>query len=225
MTRRTGLDGYADAAAPRTVLIVDDHPLYRSGLKTALAPLSVEFGEAASLLAAIDALEQRRVDLILYDWHLPDSGGCRGLAAIRHLAPGVPVVVISADDDEAVQIAAASMGAADFMSKATDAQRMREVLCGLLCDAARPPQRAPRSSVAALTRRQHDVLQLMARGDSNKRIADRLGIAETTVRAHVSDILEVTRSRNRTEAVVRAQREGLVGAGRRHPEPRARSLG
>lgn len=198
------------------VLVVDDHPLYRSGLKVALAPLAVEFGEAATLLGAIDALGARRFELILYDWHLPDGGGCKGLVALRQLAPGVPVVVISADEDEAIAFAAASIGAAACLSKSTDAQGLRAALGKLL--GATPGAPGPSHPVAqrsmaaarAMTRRQHDVLQLLARGDSNKRIAARLGIAETTVRTHVSDLLQLLQARNRTEAVVLAQRAGLI---------------
>ena len=80
----------------KSALVVDDHPLYRAGLILALGPLSIRFEEAAGLLGALDALSLRRFDLVLYDWHLPDGGGCKGLVAIRQIAPDVPVVVIMA---------------------------------------------------------------------------------------------------------------------------------
>lgn len=215
MHSAAGLEGPIEVGERPAVLIVDDHPLYRGGLKAALAPLAVEYGEAATLLGAIDALGARRFELILYDWHLPDGGGCRGLVALRQLAPAVPVVVISADEDEAIAFAAASIGAAACLSKSTDAPGLRAALGKLLGatpGAPAPSHPAARSMAAAraLTRRQHDVLQLLARGDSNKRIAAWLGIAETTVRAHVSDLLQLMQARNRTEAVVLAQRAGLI---------------
>ncbi len=207
------------AAAHKRVLMIDDHPLFRSGLRAALLqsgpPLRID--EASTLLAAIDALaEPSAFDLILYDWHLPDGGGCKGLTAICQLAPGVPVAVISADEDEAVRLAALAIGAVACLSKAIDARHLREVLEGLLLGAAAPPRSSEHADGrptprAALTPRQHDVLQLMARGDPNKRIARQLGIAEATVRAHVSDILRHVRARNRTEAVVMAGRDGLLG--------------
>ncbi len=207
----------AAPASPRRLLMIDDHPLFRAGLRSTLQQpgLELHFDEASTLLAALDALvDATHFDLILYDWHLPDSGGCKGLIAICQLAPAVPVVVITADEDEAVALAARAIGAADCLSKGIETARMRAALGPFLgpdsvrtggLRAASDP--APR---AALTPRQRDVLQLMARGDPNKRIASQLGIAETTVRAHVSDILHQVQARNRTEAVVRAGREGLL---------------
>lgn len=207
----------ARAAAGQHALIVDDHPLYRAGLRSALASLPLRFDEADTLMAAIDALSRRRFDLVLYDWHLPDGGGCKGLVAICQLAPQVPVVVISADEDDAIAMAASSIGAAACLSKSTDAARLGEALGRLLRDAE--PLAGSEEALAArrqasskpLTQRQREVLQLMARGDPNKRIADALGIAESTVRAHVSEILLLMGARNRTEAVIRAQRDSLLG--------------
>lgn len=205
----------ARCGTEKAVLIVDDHPLYRIGMLATLAPLRLRCAEAPSLMAALDALARPRFDLILYDWHLPDGGGCRGLVAICQLASDVPVVVVSADEDEAIRMAAMSIGALGFLSKATDPACMREAVRGYLFGSAgadteevapADPAHLPRR---ALTQRQREVLQLMARGDPNKRIADQLGIAETTVRAHVSDILQLMQVRNRTEAVVWASRHRL----------------
>ncbi len=86
MTRSTGLDGYADAAAPRTVLIVDDHPLYRSGLKSALAPLSVEFGEAAKRsLRVFPPTPEREAQLVP-----PGAASSRSPATVRRPTPPPP---------------------------------------------------------------------------------------------------------------------------------------
>lgn len=220
------IDTHAAARTRHAVLIVDDHPLYRAGLKAALAPLALHVAEAASLLAALNVVGAHRFDLILYDWHLPDGGGLKGLVAMRQLAPDVPVVVITADEDETIAFVAASIGALACLSKASDAQRLRDSLGPLLGAAPSPPQPARAATAPVpdaarpLTRRQHDVLQLLARGDSNKRIAARLGIAETTVRCHVSDLLQLLQAHNRTEAVILAQRDGLVSAG---PQPLAQA--
>lgn len=219
-----------DAGRRRVVLIVDDHPLYRAGLIWALAPLPIRFAEAATLMAAVDALERESFDLILYDWHLPDGGGCKGLAAISQLAAQVPVIVISADEDEAIDVAARCMGAVDRMTKAEDCGRLRAMVsrvlqCAAGAAAATPAATRERSAAAScppsvrcastieLTQRQRDVLRQMASGQPNKRIAKALGIADSTVRAHVSEILRLMHARNRTEAVVRAQRESLLALG------------
>jgi two-component system, NarL family, nitrate/nitrite response regulator NarL len=166
--------------------------------------------EASTLLSATEVLcRNAGYTLILYDWHLPDGGGCKGLVAICQLAPGVPVVVITADDDDAVRVAALSIGAADCLSKSIGADRLREVLSQWVGPESSHAEPVDRKVPPALTPRQLDVLRLMARGDPNKCIAQRLGIAETTVRAHVSDILGLLQARNRTEAVMRAARMGL----------------
>lgn len=200
----------------KSALVVDDHPLYRAGLILALGPLSIRFEEAAGLLGALDALSLRRFDLVLYDWHLPDGGGCKGLVAIRQIAPDVPVVVISADADEAIEVAAHAIGASEYLPKSAEAARLREVVarvtgCGLEGPTAHDARTAAPDALGALTGRQRDVLRLMARGEPNKRIAVALGLAESTVRSHVSDILLTLGARNRTEAVVRAHRAGAAG--------------
>ena len=216
----TGRESQSDAVHGLSVLIVDDHPLYRAGMTAALAPLPIRCREAATLMTAIDALEREAFDLVLYDWHLPDGGGCKGLAAIRQLATKVPVVVISADEDEAIEVAAHCMGAAARITKAQDAAGIRAVVSGILqCAGVAGASLAPDPASAAevpieLTQRQRDVLQQMASGEPNKRIATALGIAESTVRAHVSDILELLHARNRTEAVIRAHRASLLALGR-----------
>lgn len=212
----------AGAACRRTVLVVDHHPLYRAGLIWALAPLPIRCGEAGKLAAALEALERESVSLILYDWHLPDGGGCKGLAAISRAAPRVPVIVISADDDEAIDVAARFMGAAERVTKANDAERIRAVVSRILrCTGGAPPTAAGKveagtpAATIELTQRQRDVLRQMASGQPNKRIATTLGIADSTVRAHVSDILRLMRARNRTEAVIHAHREHVLALGGR----------
>lgn len=204
------------------VLLIDDHPLFRLGLTTTLQQLGAELKvvEAASLPEALECLTAgMRFDLILYDWHLRGRGGVQGLLAVCQLAQGVAVVVISADEDEAIRIAAQQIGAADFLSKAADPTTIRDVLGQHLRRSApenhAPVDDAPRAGLGCvqLSPRQQEVLQRMAQGESNKRIAQRLTIAETTVRAHVSDILRLLNSANRTEAVVKARRLGLITFG------------
>jgi DNA-binding NarL/FixJ family response regulator len=203
------------------VLLIDDHPLFRAGLRGALSQdaLSIEWSEAASVGEALKLMVlPPAFDLVLYDWNLPGGGGgVRGLVAVTELARGAPLLVVSADEDEAVRMAAERLGALGFISKATDARALRELLWpwlqGAVARASTPPVTGASlwfAAAASLTLRQRAVLQLMARGDANKRIADQLHIAETTVRAHVSDILRILQARNRTEAVVRASQNGLL---------------
>lgn len=192
------------------MLLIDDHPIYRGGVVTTLdrPGLTLHAVEVATFGAALRVLgDQRRFDLILYDWHLPDGGGCKGLVALRQLAPDLPLVVISGLDDDAIDLAARSLGAAAFVAKDASAAKLRGVIYPLLGLASNGEVDPPG---VRLTSRQREVLRMMARGDPNKRIAERLGIVDTTVRAHVSDILQLLHARNRTEAVFRANSIGLL---------------
>lgn len=208
--------------APRfgTVLLVDDHPIFRAGLATVLS----RPGDGQVVLEAEGVLEAEQylarhpqIGLILYDWHMPSLGGCRGLQRLRQTAPGVPVVVISADDDDAIGVAARQCGAVDVISKSTGAVTIRARLAALLGDllpasTVNPPGRAKVGvDIAGLSVRQRDVLRLVACGYANKRIAGALGIREPTVRAHLTDIFRILSVRNRTEAALAAARQGLVG--------------
>ncbi len=210
----------------RQVLLLDDHPLFRVGLRSTLIGmgLPVEVHEAASVAGALALLAALpRFDLIVYDWVLnhgnqgnhSGGGGVKGLVALVQTAPDVPIVVVSASEDDAVRLAALALGAADFVPKASDPALIRDRLWHHLqhtrpwpadTSAAGPRRTGP----VALTLRQREVLTLMSRGNANKVIAAELRIAETTVRAHVSDILRLLHASNRTEAVVLATRTGLV---------------
>jgi two-component system, NarL family, nitrate/nitrite response regulator NarL len=206
-----------------SVLLVDDHPMFRAGLLSILTVDGARWRafESASVGPALDAIaEGQHFDLVVYDWHLHSDGGggVRGLLAIRQMAPNVPIVVLTADTDEAVAVAARALGAAAFLPKSAEGHQLRNALIGLLDPlGATRPAAAPETALRAqppvhLTLRQLEVLKLMAQGLPNKRIALLLGIADATVRAHVTDILETLQASNRTEAVIKASRCGVIDA-------------
>lgn len=215
-TVQGGGSGRGSESTPRAVLLIDDHPLFRAGMAVTLrrCQLPVQVHEAATVAAALACIATTpRLDLIVYDWHLPQLGGMAGLHKVGQCAPGVPVLVVSADDEEAIAIAVHAAGAG-FLSKTEDAHEIRRVLDRLL---ALPPaspsaNRAAQGSAgtAQLTQRQHQVLSGLARGLSNKRIAGQLGISDKTVNAHVTDVLRALGANNRIEAVLAAARLGLV---------------
>lgn len=200
----------------RQVLLIDDHPLFRLGLRSALggSMQRLTVHEAATLPAALQLLAAGlRLDLIVYDWRLDaaGAGGVKGLLALLQTVPGVPVIVVSALEDEAVRVAALALGADSFVSKGADAAEVCQAIVELLLQPRAQHRGGGRSlPPCTLTPRQQQVLGLMAKGLANKLIADRLQIAETTVRAHVSEILHLMHTRNRTEAVVLAYRTGMV---------------
>ena len=202
------------------VLLIDDHPFYRTGLGTALLGMrmGIVVHEAGTVLQGLDALaSQHGFDLIIYDWRLDNKGGGgrKGLIAIAQSAPGVPVLVLSGVEDEDARLAAQTSGAVDYVLKTTEPRALCDLIKSWLQRERAPPLpphgAKPHTATApALTARQHQVLLGLAQGSANKMIAESLRIRETTVRGHVSDILRLLNARNRTRAVVLAARWGLI---------------
>ena len=203
-----------------TLLIADDHPLFRAALRGAAleaAPDTVAC-EADSFEGVIRQLEARpEIDLVLLDLHMPGNHGLAGLAAIRAQFPAVAVVLVSANEDPHVVRRALDHGAAGYIPKSAGLDEMRDAIRTVLaCEEWLPPslrgavaraQSAPGDAdlaarLASLTPQQFRVLALVAEGLLNKQIADRLDVQERTVKAHLSAIFEKLGVRNRTQAGV-----------------------
>src|SRR5215471_7145394 len=213
------------------ILICDDHELFRAGLRLVLARLE----ESTELIDASSAEETFRVaeadpdlDLVLMDLGMPGMDGLSALGVLRDRFPALPVVIVSASERDADVRAAIDRGASGFIPKSSSAPvllaALRLVLSGgvyvpplILATPAPAPAGAPpatdrrRERAAALTPRQLEVLDLMAKGRTNREICDRLGIAEGTVKAHVATILEALDVANRTEAAA-VMRDLGIGA-------------
>jgi len=203
-----------------TLLIADDHPLFRAALRGAAADAVAQLQvlEAESLEGVLAALESRAdVDLVLLDLHMPGNHGLAGLAAIRAQYPAVAVVVVSANDDPRVVRRALDHGAAGYLPKSSGLDELREAIRQVLaCEQWLPASlraavsRAQSSHqdtelaarLASLSPQQFRVLTLVAQGLLNKQIADRLDVQERTVKAHLSAIFERLGVRNRTQAGV-----------------------
>ena len=203
-----------------SLLIADDHPLFRAALRQAASEAMAELSvlEAASLdevLAALDAHPE--IDLILLDLHMPGNHGLAGLAAIRAQHPGVAVIVCSANDDPRVVRRALDHGAAGYLPKSSGLDELREAIGAVMaCEqwlpaslrsAVERAESSPHDSqlaarLASLSPQQFRVLALVAQGLLNKQIADRLDVQERTVKAHLSAIFERLGVRNRTQASV-----------------------
>lgn len=203
------------------MLLIDDHPLFRKALCRTLWELveDLHVHEATTVAEALAFLDGDVIPgLVLYDWRLPDGGGLRGLVAICQLLPSTPVVV-SANEDPDVIATALAAGARGYIPKSASTGIINSALQLVLQGEIYVPSAtlghgyrpvAPPPHDCLLTVRQKEVLALLAEGYANKRIALALGIAEATVRVHVSDILHELHVENRTEAVVRARRLGLL---------------
>ncbi len=203
-----------------SLLIADDHPLFRAALRGAAADAvaDLKVHEADSLPVVLALLESEPdIDLVLLDLHMPGNHGLAGLAAIRAQYPGVAVVVVSANDDPRVIRRALDHGAAGYLPKSSGLDELRDAIRAVLaCEQWLPPSlRASvshtRSStsdadlaarLASLSPQQFRVLTFVAEGLLNKQIADRLSVQERTVKAHLSAIFERLGVRNRTQAGV-----------------------
>lgn len=205
---------------PIRLLIVDDHFFVRAGLANSLAdePDLLLAGEAGSVAEAVRAYDELRPDVILLDLRLPDGTGAEALAEIRARHPDARAVVFSVDETEEDIWSAHEAGALAYLPKSASRQ---ELLAAVRAAAAGreyfPPAIAARlrerRARTALSARELDVLRLVVAGESNKLIADQLGIAQNTVKIHVTHLMAKLGAPDRTSAAKLAVQRGLVRIG------------
>jgi two-component system, NarL family, nitrate/nitrite response regulator NarL len=201
------------------ILIVDDHPLFRAGFHAVLEhSSSLEAGvqSVSSVSEALQALERDpEISLVLLDIHLRGDDGFNAMKLIGERFPTTACIMISGDESEGVAARAVAAGASGFIPKSFTADEMiaaiRKVLAGeVFVPATAKLTMAP--DATNLTLRQLEVISMLGRGFSNKEIARALDVAERTVKAHVSAVFEALNVRNRTQAVLVAQRRGFLPA-------------
>ena len=209
------------------ILVVDDHPLYRTGVVFTLhgARPDARVTECAGVEAALSELDAGlQPDLMLLDLQMPGYDGLDSLRAVRGHAPSVPVLVLSAHDDPAIVRDCIDHGAFGFLPKAAPSEQFHAALSLVLAggvylppsslSVAPPPTRLQQDAWnrlgARLTQRQRQVLIGIVQGKPNKVIARELGLSDTTVKSHVAHILDALVVSNRTEAVYALARAGLT---------------
>jgi DNA-binding NarL/FixJ family response regulator len=199
------------------VLCVDDHPLLREGIAVVInsQPDMSVVAEAASGAEAIEAFRRFRPDVTLMDLRLPDMSGIDALVAIRSEFRDACVVVLTTFEGDAEMHRALEAGARAYLLKSMPAAALVDSIRKVHAGKKHiPPQVA--ASLAeyvgddALTEREIDVLRLVADGNRNKDIANRLFISEETVKVHVKHIMEKLGARDRTQAVSIAVRRGVI---------------
>ena len=204
-----------------TILIADDHPLFREALRGAVQRLLPEASlcEADSVDALYGLVEANPdADLLLMDLNMPGAHGFSALVHLRALHPQLPVVVVSAREEPAVMRRALDHGALGFIPKSADSETIG-IAVGQVLDGERWAPAAAASAPAMdrdeeavarrlreLTPQQFRVLQMLGEGRLNKQIAWNLGVSEATIKAHVTAVLRKLGVNNRTQAVLMAGR-------------------
>jgi DNA-binding NarL/FixJ family response regulator len=209
------------------VLIADDHPVFRKGLRAALAdtPDVTVVGEATDGAAAVAATTELAADVVLMDLHMPGMNGVDAIRELERAAPNVAVLVLTMYDNDESLFTAIRAGARGYLVKGAEQEQIvraiRAVAGGDVVFGSGIAERALAYFAAApvggraarpfpeLTDREVEVLGLMARGFTNTDIARRLHLSDKTVRNHVSNLLAKMHARDRAQAIVRAHQAGL----------------
>lgn len=204
------------------IVIADDHPLFRGALRQALSDVNgdVTFSEAGSFDEAVEAINAGDdvADLVLLDLKMPGVQGFSGLMYMRAQYPGVPVVIVSANEDAVLIRRALDFGASGYIPKSAPVDDMRRAVEVVLNgDVWVPPELETLEDedsesqkialrLATLTPQQVRVLMMLGQGLLNKQIAYELTVSEATVKAHVSAILQKLDVESRTQAVIAVSR-------------------
>lgn len=213
------------------VLIADDHPVFRSGLRALLETAGFEVvGEASDGEEAVEAALDTAPDVVLMDLHMPGGGGAAATERILRRNPDIRVLVLTMLDDAAALHAAVRAGASGYLLKDTEQGALLRAIAAVAAGDAifgaavadkvlahlSAGDRPAALAFPQLTTREVDVLDLVARGEANPAIARRLQLTDKTVRNHLSNILVKLQVADRAEAIVLAREAGL---GRRSGRP------
>lgn len=207
------------------LLIVDDHTLFRDGMRLLLDTFDedIEFCEAGSCEAAVELVGRSPADLILLDMKLPGVSGLDALLALREVAGEAAIVVLSGEDSPQLVRDTIDAGAVGFIPKSSSRtvllNALRLVLAGGIYlprialdgidNAGQHVQARPKQPIDGLSDRQMQVLRAVIRGRPNKAIARDLGISEHTVKSHLASVFRALGVGNRTEAVFAAAKLGI----------------
>lgn len=216
-----------EMSLPLTVIVADDHSLFRQGLiglmKTRPDLVTV-VGQAATGREAVALARELRPNLVLMDISMPDGSGLQATAAIRETLDDTAVVMLTASDEDAHLQEAVRLGAAGYLLKSLESDELFDLIAGVARgEAAITRTMAARllKGLAAgsdepvhiedvLTEREVEVLRLVAQGVSNPDIAEKLFITVNTVKTHLRNILEKLHVENRTQAATYAVQKGLI---------------
>jgi DNA-binding NarL/FixJ family response regulator len=204
------------------IILADDHPIFRDGVVTSLEETG-EFrvvGTASSAEEAVDLAEHKRPDIALLDLSMP-GGGLNAVKAIAASGSAKYIAMLTVSEEDENVADALKFGAIAYILKGVSARELRKVLKGVaqgeahvspslaakvLTFMSQPDQRKSVSPLADLTKREEDILRLVAQGQSNKEVANALDLQEKTVKHYMTVIMSKLHARNRVEAAIIAHK-------------------
>jgi two-component system nitrate/nitrite response regulator NarL len=218
------------------LMLVDDHPLFRRGLASLLASYDERFDvvcEASDVTEALKLAKSTPVELILLDNHLPGVRGVDAIMLFKELDPELKIVMMTVSDDEDDLSQALKSGADGYLLKTSDSEQLADTLSRVIAgesvispqmmnklvdsmrnqNASPSEQNSPEKLADRLSPREREIVQLIAKGYSNKLIARELNIAETTVKIHIQHIFKKLELSSRLQVALFASSAGLQTAG------------
>ncbi len=191
------------------IIIVDDHPLFRIGLGYALKSLGFDvIAEASDGLEGVRRVTELKPDAVLLDAKMPQMDGLEACRLMMNALPNTRIIMLTTFSEPALVQAARDAGAAGFVSKETEAERLSVLLGKMLADHSY--RHFPVVDLPKLSPRELEVLRLMSVGQSNKEIARSLGLSPDTVKDHLENLYRKLEVADRVTAAKRAQQLGLV---------------
>jgi DNA-binding NarL/FixJ family response regulator len=203
------------------IVLVDDHPIVRDGLRALFStvPDVVVVGEAGDADAALREVTLHRPDVLLLDIHLPGATGLEALPALRRASPGTHVLLLTMDDDAETAVEAVQLGADGYLVKgasqdeilrAVRAVRDGQLILGQAVNRhLRGLARRDATPFPQLAEREREILDLVAAGLSNARIAERLFLSPKTVANYLTSVFAKLDVSDRAQAIVKARDAGL----------------
>ena len=210
------------------VLIIEDHTLFRSGIRLLLQRQSgfEVVGEAGNVLEGVKEAKRWKPDVILLDLHMPDVSGLEAIQILKEEVPQAEIIMLTVSEESEDLLEALHMGARGYLLKnietdfliesirraALGESVMSPQMAGKLADSLRNPVKGSANDASKLSPREREIIAKLARGDSNKEIARELKLSESTVKIHVQGILRKLNLSSRVQAAVYAVEHGMVAA-------------
>ena len=207
-----------DQASPIRILVVDDHPVVRAGIETLMAG-QADMSLVAQATNGREAIQQFRAhhpDITLMDIQMPEMNGLDALIAIRNESPEARIIMLTTYAGDAQVMRAIKAGARGYLLKSALHRELLETIRGVhagkkALSAEVSYEVAEHATDDALTPAEVRVLQLIARGNANKEIAEQLSISEETVKGQVRNILSKLSAKDRTQAAMIGVKRGIIG--------------